>query len=754
MATYPSRDLALGAGRVVGAPSGHQAPEPAALDVDILDTVRAVWRRRGTVVAVTLIGAMAAFALAMLWPKTFSSTTRLMLETRRNQIVESSAVLSDLDPTDEVIETEIEVVLSRSVKELAALTANLPLLLERRAAGADEQVGDVLERWFWELAVPEVRAHLPDELVTYLPKREPAARVTVDDAVEFLSEHLSARQIGNTSVIEIVMRDRNPSDAADIANIVANEYMNHQIAWKRSATSGANSWLSARIDELEQEIGSKRQALESLRGSTGLMGAGTASLVDQGQTLINQRLLEARAQRIRLESEVGSMRRLLDNNGSAEIANLLESPIVAQLRLDVSAANQRLAELGAVYGPKHPLRLDAEAQLTRALADIEVEAKQELAAKRTALSAARTEERELEAALARESERGRELGSQRTSLAALEDEIATMQGLLDNYLTRYKETLEQQSIIRADARVISAAVAPEYPDPPSKKLVLAGGIVLSGILGILLAFTRDALDRTLRNVSQAERALRVPVLAALPKLGGGLRKVRPADYVMERPTSNFVESLRTMMTGMGITKSLESPHCLLVTSAVPGEGKSSVAACIGRVMQKAGQSVALIECDLRRPSLAQSLGCTPNMGLMQLLEGRSEAYAIAQRDPKSGMTFVAAGGQTENSLFLLQSQELRDLVTWLGTNHDVIILDSPPVVPLPDAQALTELADSVLYLCRWGSTLRNTSLAGIRMLVRRGGAPVYAALTQVDRRHHTAYDPTYSDAGYGHYYKD
>ena len=756
MATYESRDLALQTGRQLGAPMAAPAPsvEPRALDVDLLEVVRAIWRRRWTVVAMTLIGAMAAFVLAMAWPTTFTSHTRLMLESRRNQLIETNAIFNELDPTDEVVETEIEVVLSRSVRELAAISANLPLMLERRAAGADEQVIDILLRWWRDLAMPELQSRLPTALAELLPQPEPNEPATLDDAVEFLDNNLSARQIGNTLVIEISMTDRNANDAADIANTIANEYMANQIAWKRSATSGANSWLSARIEELESEISGKRQALERLRGATGLVGGGTESLVGQGQTLINQRLLDAQAERIRLQTESAAMRRLLDERGPAEIANLLESPVIAQLRLDVSAANQRLAELESIYGPKHPLRLDAEAQLERALSDIRLEAQKELTAKRTALAAAAAEERELEVALAEQSERGRELGTQRTSLAALENEIETMQGLLDNYLTRYKETLEQQSIIRADARVISAAVAPEHPDPPSKKLILLGGVLIAGVIGILVAFARDALDHTIRSVAAAERVLQVPVQGAIPKLGGTLRKHSPVDYVLERPTSAFVESLRNLVTGMGVTKALKDTHCLLVTSAVPGEGKSSTAAAIGRVMQRAGHSVALVECDLRRPGLAKVLRCMPNVGLMQLADGKIEEFETVQRDPASGMTFVAAGGHSENSLYLLQSPKLGELITWLGTTHDLIILDSPPVVPLPDAQVLTDLADSVLFLCRWGSTKSSTSAAGVRMLVRQGGAPVYAALSQVDRRQYAGYDVAYSDAGYGHYYRD
>ncbi|MCB9945333.1 MAG: polysaccharide biosynthesis tyrosine autokinase [Geminicoccaceae bacterium] len=763
MATIDSRDLALNSGRQMVTPGQIHNPalpaHPAAsharvLEVDVLDIIRSIWRRRWTVIMTTIAGGMIAFVIAMLWPVHYSSSTRVMLENRRNQVVDSNAVLSELEPTDEVVETEIEVILSRSVRELAAIRANLPLLLERRAAGQDEQVIDRLKRWWWELGVPRIQQWLPSPLANLLPEREPQTPKTLDDAVEYLYDHLTARQVGNTSVISIAVTDVNPNDAADLANIVANEYMANQIAWKRSATSGANSWLSARIGELEKELAAKRAELEQLRSNSGYVGTGVASLVDQGQTLINQRLLEARAERIRLQSEIDSLSRVIREQGPEKLASMLDSPIIGQLRLDVNAANQRLAELNQIYGPKHPLRLDAEAQLHRALEDITGEAEKELASKRTALATASAEESELQQALSEQTERGRELGSKRTTVAALDSEIQTMQNLLDNYLTRYKETLEQQSIIRADARVISAAVAPDFPDPPSRKLILLGGLVFFGLVGVVLAFAREAMDRTIRSMATAERILQVPVIGTLPKLGGKFRNHLPADYVLERPTSGYAESIRGIMAAVGVSKASDETKCILITSAIPGEGKSSTAAAMGRLMQRAGHSVALIECDLRRPKLAKAMKCLPNLGLMQLIEGRAAEYEVVQRDSASGMTFIGAGGHSENSLFLLQSPKLRQLVTWLGTSHDLIILDSPPVVPLSDAQALTGLADQIIFLCRWGSTRRTTSAAGVRMLVRQGGAPVYAALSQVDMRRSAGYDLAYSDAGYGQYYRN
>jgi capsular exopolysaccharide synthesis family protein len=192
----------------------------------------------------------------------------------------------------------------------------------------------------------------------------------------------------------------------------------------------------------------------------------------------------------------------------------------------------------------------------------------------------------------------------------------------------------------------------------------------------------------------------------------------------------------------------------MVTSALAGEGKSSTAATMARMMARAGYKVCLVECDLRRPSLAAALRCSPQFGLLQFLERKAGLAEIIQQDPVTGMNVITAGGNADNSLFLLQSEEFRRLMTYLSTAHQLVIVDAPPVMPISDAQAIAESVDAVLYLCRWGSTPKATSAAGIRMLVRRGGAHVFAALSQVDTKAFAAYEQSYAPQGAGHYYSN
>ncbi len=736
-------------------PIPQVAEPPRTLEIDLLEVLRGIWRQRRTVTLVTGLGTLAAVGMALLITPVYTSYTSVMLETRRNQVFEAQTVLSDLTPTVEVIETEIEMVRSRAIMERVAMRLGLPDLLAARDRAAEEQPWQLTLRWVEDVFLSKVMAMAPDELARALPAASTttdALPISLDDAVMFLAENLHTRQVGGTSVLDIGFTDEDRRFAAQVANLFAEEYLQEQVAWKMQATDSANTWLQTQIAELQTQIGRKRAEYEELRSSSGELDNGGASLSAQRQILTNERLLATRSERIRLETEAASLRRLLGQAGPEQIAAQVDSPVMSELRLEVSAAKRRLAELSTIYGTRHPLRLDAEAQLEQALRDVEVEAGRALASRENALAALRAEESQLQAALNIDSNAGRALGAQRSSIAGLQSEIETMQTLLDGYLTRYNQTAEQHSIIRPDARVISAAVPPKYPSSTSRTNIVLMGFVAAGMLGVIMGYLRDAVDRTVRSLGAAERVLGVPILGAIPALPANAKRQAPVDYAMQRPGSAFVEGVRNLVVGIGLAQASAAPRTLMVTSAIAGEGKSSTAATMARLMARAGYKVCLVEGDLRRPTLGNALRCSPRLGLLQYLQQEVGLADIIQQDPLTGMSVVTAGGNAENSLFLLQSEGFRRLLSYLDSSHQLVIIDAPPVTPISDAQVIADSVDAILYLCRWGSTPKATSAAGIRMLVRRGGAPVFGALSQVDTKAFASYEQSYAPSGAGNYY--
>lgn len=738
---------------------GRPAPSPApvldssgSLEVDLVDIANRIWRRRMTVFATVVVGMSLSGVAALLVRPDYTSQARIMIETRRTEIVQSEAVLSDLTATEQVVETEIEFIRSGEIKERVARKLDLPTVMagraeENRQNSWAHKVSALLAQGGVAKLIPEAWAN------SLIPLDEPDPAPTLEDALGLLDKKLEARQIGNTAVMEISATDREPTLAQELVSTAVSEYLDAQVQWKSAATLMANNWLRVRIDELQSELTEKHRSLEYMRNAVGVVDNGGTSLLAERQKLANVRLQDARARRIQMQTELDEYERALREGGVADLASMFDSPVLAQLRVGEHGLEKDIAELSTIYGPRHPTLIDAQAKLATVRADIKDEAKRALGGVRSAFAAAHLAEQELARELGDLSHTAEDLGYKRTQLSVLQSEIDTMETLLESYLTRYKETREQEAIIRPDARVITAAVLPERANFPSRNLLLLAGLVASSALGVVLAFLRDVIDRTVRSVADAERSLNVPVIQALPAIPRrALGSTGPADYVIRNPASPYAESLRAMVTTLKAVARPNVTRRILVTSAIKGEGKSATAAALARLLQRSGYSVALIECDLRRPTLAKVLTCTSQPGLRQILEGEADISDALQRDPVSGMSFVAAGGASDNSLFLLQSATMKEFVHRLSTSHDILVLDSPPVIPLPDAQALSELVDATVLLCRWGSTSRDLSAAAVRMLMLWGNKAITVALSQVDSGRYLSYESSYvsGTAGYGY----
>jgi polysaccharide biosynthesis transport protein len=462
------------------------AESSPALEIDLLDIAARIWRRRFTVVATVILGMLATGAAALFLEPSYTSESRIMIETRQTEIVQSEAVLSDLTATQQVVETEIEVIRSGEINERVARRLDLPAIMARRAEEASQEslpqrlsalvANEALSEWLLTVFSPErLAALIPEAWAdTLLPADEPAPPPTLEEAVKLLASKLEARQIGSTAVIEISATDTDPNLALELVRTTVDEYLEAQVEWKSAATLSANSWLRGRIDELQSELTEKQRSREYMRSVVGVVDDEGRSLLAEQQMLINARLHDARAQRIRLETRLAEFEETLRRGGINALASLLDQSLLpharagdrsllAQLRITEEGLKQEIAEISSIFGPQHPDLVDAEKRLAMLRAEVEDETMRGLSEASSSLAAVRQEEEELQRELDKLREEAKELGHQRTKLSGLQSEIDTMQSLLESYLTRYRETREQEAIIRPDARVITAAGVPEAP---------------------------------------------------------------------------------------------------------------------------------------------------------------------------------------------------------------------------------------------------------------------------------------------------
>jgi capsular exopolysaccharide synthesis family protein len=345
-----------------------------------------------------------------------------------------------------------------------------------------------------------------------------------------------------------------------------------------------------------------------------------------------------------------------------------------------------------------------------------------------------------------------DLQQSRIELRELEREAESSRVLLETFLSRFKETTNQQDLQKADARIISDAQVPVAPSFPNKTLMLAVALVLSSMVGLGLAFLLEALDNGYRTPEQLERTLRIKGLGMIPRLSPiKLKGQSPSQYVLKKPTSAYGEALRSVYTSLAFARpGSEKPKRLLVTSSLPGEGKSTFSLSLARLLARAGNNrVLLVEADLRRGKIKQTLfGSNAEAKpapFSEYLTGEVPDWRdCVQTDPDSGLAVIATSGKIEHPQTLLQSDNMQRLLTESAHLYDVIVVDAPPLLAVADALVLSHYVDATIFVVKWESTARD-AVKNALSLLRKAHAPEGGAvLSQVNVKKHAYY-------GYGDY---
>ncbi|HJQ55371.1 MAG TPA: CpsD/CapB family tyrosine-protein kinase, partial [Vineibacter sp.] len=213
--------------------------------------------------------------------------------------------------------------------------------------------------------------------------------------------------------------------------------------------------------------------------------------------------------------------------------------------------------------------------------------------------------------------------------------------------------------------------------------------------------------------------------------------------------SAYSEALRTIRTGIALSSADHPQRTVVVTSSVPGEGKTTTALSLAAASAASGARTLIIDCDMRQPSLHKNLGGDNTAGLAEFLAGQRDLEELVQVEPKTGLYYVLAGKRPPSPTDLLGSLRMRRLLQQLGDAFDLVILDSPPVMAVSDALLLVRQTDTTIFVVRWEKTRRDVAIAGARMVHEAGARLSGMVLSQVDLRRHAQYD--YTDSGVYYY---
>jgi succinoglycan biosynthesis transport protein ExoP len=731
----------FGMGAAATSPPPFRAGHIAAID---LRGLFAVLRRRLRlfIAVVVSIAGIVVLATFLATPK-YTATAVVMLDPRNERVTKVEDVLSSLPADSPVVDTEVEVLESR---QLAARVVKALRLEQDPEFNSHLKTGVSLHSVVQSLGLAPAKStngsRSPKEL---------------EQVVNAVAKNLSVSRAGLTYVIRIGFKSENPAKAAIIADEFADLYILQQLESKSQATLRASNSLNSRLGQLRAQLLANETAVQQFKIDNNLLSASGATLTEQEISNYNQSLAQSEAQvadQARLDT---AQKQLATGSTGDDVGETLSSPAIQKLKEQRAEVSRRVASMQTQF-------LDAYPEMTKArseLADVDAQIAAETHRIVSNLEAKLQVSRRRTAAVAGS------LGGARSQLASntrasvrldeLERNAQASRTLYEAYLARFKETSTQEGLENADARLVSRARLPVAPSSPNVPLNLLVGAILALGAGAGAVGLAEALEAGIATSADVERRFRVRYVGAVPLLGSVAKRatVGPAAYVVANPLSSFSEAFRSLRASIVYAAARRPVKVVAVTSALPGEGKTTTAICLGRAAALQGFKVVIVDCDLRRRSLQRAMNVDAEHGLLDVLDGTVELSRALVKDSETDADILTLTDDSATPADVFGSRAVDRLLAELRSLYDLVILDTAPVLPVADSRVLARKADFVLLVARWRATPYQAVQEALRLLAGSSVEAGGIVLNQVNMEQQSRYgygDPAYYFKAYRTYY--
>lgn len=702
-------------------PSGGAGPR----DVGLSDLVR-IFRRRIWVLLLVMAAVFLFTAfLTALAPRIYIATTQIELKIGEGSgLKDLQAMVSGLPGDTVAVDTQTTILQSRRVAE--RVVDGLKLVDDPEFAPKPKRPGPIgaMLQAFGAQPAPN-------------PAAEAAYRREL--AIGAVQQAVQVQRAGLTYIIDVAAKSRDPKKAATLANAYADAYLKNQLDAKFDAIARINEWLNTRLSDLRDEVRVRERAVERAKAEANLLQAEGATLTEQTLSDLSTRLVDARADLAEREARLRAVE--TGAIGSADAAEeSLRSDVISNLRAQQADLARQKAELSSRYDWKHPeIR-----RISDEIADIDDRIRENIARimafQRQQVEVARRRLASIEASLQGQRSELIENNEAAVRVRDLDREAESSRVLYETFLNQAKQAAEQMGLERAaaDATIISPAAAPLWPALPNTGLMYAIGLLCGLMLGGAAVVLTEMLETSLRSPEDVGAHLKLPCLGQLPQLDRKTRTidgdlVTPENFVVKRPLSPFGEALRGLRASVFFSTPERPVRVLAITSAVPGEGKTTTAIGLARISALAGSRVVLVDCDLRRRSATHALGLYAEQGLTDVLVNSTPLKDVIQPDPATGLDVVPLAQAEFTPRDLLGGAAMQQVLTELRSRYELVILDTAPVLPLSDTRVLSPLADAVLLVARWGRTPAAVVREASELVRNHGGQLLGVALDGVDR---------------------
>jgi exopolysaccharide transport family protein len=581
----------------------------------------------------------------------------------------------------------------------------------------------------------------------------------------------------NTRIIDIHYSSPNKELAARVVNTLANTYIEQNFKTRFESTMQASDWLSHQLVDLQMKVETSEEKLVKYQKDHQILG------IDEKQNITTAKLDELNKELTSAESERMQKEAIfrLAESGDTESASAVSlgaawqgkssettSPLLDKLEESKADLKIQIAQLGTQFGPAYPKIAQLNNQLRETDAQIQTEMKKVAGRLRGDYMASLQRENMLRAALEEQKQEDNQLNQSAIEYSFLKRDFETNRTLYEGLLQKLKEAGVTAGLRSNNIREVDIARTPASPSEPNIPRNLGFGFVLGLTSGIGLAFLLEGIDNTVRTPEQAQEISGLPSLGMIPlgpkstsettsKTGLAVAASKEAIEMItqSRPLSQMAESYRALRTSLLLTSVGAPPKTILITSALPREGKTTTSVNTAIVLAQKGTRVLLIDADLRRPSIHKALGMGPRIGLSNVLTGGATLQQATVRSTILPNLFILpAGTPPPNPAELLASAPMFDLLAEVREQYDHIVVDTPPTLSVTDAVVLSTRADSVVLVIRSAQTTK-PALRRARDILAQVNARVAGVLLNAVNLDSPDYYYYYEYQGkYGHRYYD
>jgi capsular exopolysaccharide synthesis family protein len=598
----------------------------------------------------------------------------------------------------------------------------------------------------------------PWERVRSLLGRPPSAVVDtsglpLSPAAAAFRSRIEVDPLPGSRLVNLHFRAYDPQVAADAVNMLAQLYIEQSLELRYTTSTEATGWLSERLREQQAKVETAERALQEYREREGLVNQEERQgLVEQKLEMLQGAVLDARTDRIAKESLYNQ----IASQGPGQIDSfplVLGSEPVQALKAELAMLQKEEARLAETLGDRHPDMVRVRGQIRQAQDKMRTEIRAVGAAAESEYRTALAKEARLAASLEAVKREAQETNRKSIEHGALKREVETNRQLYQDLLTKTKQTGLETELKTTNIRVVEKAETPRGPVSPNRMRNYQVALILGLLVGVGLALGFEHLDNTFKSPEDVKEHLQVPFLGMVPdveaKTASGASRGPNASQVLRSPNSAVADAYRVLRTNLIFSSAEATGRVLVVTSASPGEGKTTTLANLAAALAQNGAKVLAVDGDLRRPTLNQHFGLQKTPGLSDLIVGKAAASQAIQSTRIDGLQMIPCGYLPPNPAELLGSPMMKQVMEALRAHYDWVLVDAPPLLAMADAAVLASLAEGVVMVIAAEQATKPAVVRAIEQVRSVGGKITGVVLNRVNLARNSYYYSQY----YGEYYR-